>query len=234
MVAKLNITVVEDHDALRAVTLEALRQQGHNVLGISSAEALDDEAAGFPADLFIIDVNLPGENGLSLASRIRAGNPRAGIIMTTGRTMINDRIAGYESGADMYLCKPLALEELLAAVTSVRRRVDFWHARNRKENKDGFLLDSGAMTLSGPKGRVGATSSEIRILSTFASSASRQLEYWQLMELLGQTPDDYKKANLEVKIVRLRKKLQLVGADLGCIRSVRLVGYQLCTPIQVI
>jgi DNA-binding response OmpR family regulator len=233
MVAKLNITVVEDHDALRAVTLEALQQQGNNVLGISSAEAMDDEAAGFPADLFIIDVNLPGEDGMSLASRIRAGNPRAGIIMTTGRTMIKDRIAGYDSGADVYLCKPVALEELMAAVTAVGRRVDFWHARTRLENKDGFLLDAGAMTLSGPEGRVGASVSDIHILTAFASSASRQLEYWQLMELLGQTPDDFKKANLEVKIVRLRKKLQLVGAELGCIRSVRLVGYQLCLPIQI-
>lgn len=233
MVAKLNITVVEDHDALRNVTLEALRQQGHTVLGIASAEALDDEAARFPADLFIIDVNLPGEDGLSLSSRIRAGNPRAGIIMTTGRTLVKDRIDGYESGADVYLCKPVALEELLAAVSSVRRRVEFWHARTRLENKDGFLLDTGAMTMSGPKGRVGASATDVRILSAFANSASHQLENWQLMELLGQTPDEYKKANLEVKIVRLRKKLQFVGAELGCIRSVRLVGYKLCVPIQI-
>lgn len=233
MVAKLNITVVEDHDALRAVTLEALRQEGHTVQGISSAEAMDDEAARFPADLFIIDVNLPGEDGLSLSTRIRSGNPRAGIIITTGRTMTNDRIAGYDSGADVYLCKPVALEELLAAVKAVRRRVDFWHAKTRQENNDGFLLDSSAMKLSGPKGRVGASATDMHILTAFANSASQQLEYWQLMELLGQSPDEYKKANLEVKIVRLRKKLQLVGADLGCIRSVRLVGYKLCVPLQI-
>ena len=233
MVAKLNITVVEDHDALRAVTLEALRQQGHKVLGISSAEAMDDEAAGFPADLFIIDVNLPGEDGLSLSSRIRATNPRAGIIITTGRTMMNDRIAGYESGADVYLSKPVALEELLAAVSSVKRRVEFWHNKSSKEDNDGFMLETGAMTLRGPKGRISASISDVHMLTAFANSPSRQLEYWQLMELLGQSPDEYKKANLEVKIVRLRKKLQFVGADLGCIRSVRLMGYQLCVAIQI-
>ena len=92
MASKLNITVVEDHDALRAVTIEALRQQGHHVQGIACAEALDDEAATSPSDLFIIDLNLPGEDGLSLSRRIRRGNPRAGIIMATGRVNLDDQI----------------------------------------------------------------------------------------------------------------------------------------------
>ena len=119
MVAKLNITVIEDHDALRAVTMEALRQQGHDVQGIDCAEALDDEVAGFHAQIFVIDINLPGEDGLSLARRIRKGNPSAGIIMASGRVHVDDRIAGYDSGADVYLPKPVAVEELLAAVTAI-------------------------------------------------------------------------------------------------------------------
>ena len=231
MASKLNITVVEDHDALRAVTIEALRQQGHNVQGIACAEALDDEAAHAPADVFIIDINLPGEDGLSLSRRIRKGNPRAGIIMASGRTMVDDRIAGYDSGADVYLPKPVAMEELLAAVSSVQRRIESSSAAG--EASEEFIVDSRAMLLTGPKGSVVISRSELQMLSAFSTAAGCQLEYWQLMEALGHTPDEFRKATLEVKVVRLRKKLIEAGAELRCIRSVRLVGYQLCVPLQI-
>jgi DNA-binding response OmpR family regulator len=231
MASKLNITVVEDHDALRAVTIEALRQQGHKVQGIACAEAIDDEAASAPSDLFIIDVNLPGEDGLSLSKRIRRGNPRAGIIMATGRTHVGDRIAGYENGADVYLSKPVEMEELLAAVSAVSRRADMWQSQPQAE--EGFIVDSRSLTLSGPKGTTVISASELRMLIAFSTSHARQLEYWQIMELLGHSPEDFRKASLEVKIVRLRKKLVQVGADLGCLRSIRLVGYQLCISLKI-
>ena len=233
MASKLNITVVEDHDALRAVTIEALRQQGHNAHGIACAEALDDEAARYPSDLFIIDLNLPGEDGLSLSKRIRRGNPRAGIIMATGRTQLNDRIAGYEAGADVYLSKPVEMNELLAAVSAVSRRVDLWQAMPGSAAIDGFMVDSRSLTLSGPKGSTVISAGELKMLAAFSTSPGQQLEYWQLMELLGHSPDDFRKATLEVKIVRLRKKLVQVGAELGCLRSIRLVGYQLCVPFEI-
>lgn len=233
MASKLNITVIEDHDALRAVTIEVLRQHGHNVQGIACAEALDDEAARFPADIFIIDINLPGEDGLSLSRRIRKGNPRAGIIMASGRTLVDDRIAGYDSGADVYLPKPVAMEELLAAVSAVQRRMEVSQSEANSESAPGFVADSRAMLLTGPKGSVVISRSELQMLSAFSTSAGRQLEYWQLMEVLGHTPDEFRKATLEVKIVRLRKKLIEAGAELRCIRSVRLVGYQLCVPLQL-
>ena len=233
MASKLNITVVEDHDALRAVTIEALRQQGHKVQGIACAEAIDDEGAIAPSDLFIIDLNLPGEDGLSLSKRIRRGNPRAGIIMATGRTQVDDRIAGYENGADVYLSKPVEMQELLAAVTAVSRRAELWRSRPQSEGEEGFHVDTRSLTLSGPGGTTVISASELRMLIAFQTSYARQLEYWQLMELLGHSPDDFRKASLEVKIVRLRKKLVQVGADLGCLRAIRLVGYQLCIPLKI-
>ena len=70
----LNIVVVEDHDALREVTVEALSQRGHHVRGVDSAEALPDEPGLLPIDLMVIDLNLPGEDGISLAARIRAAS----------------------------------------------------------------------------------------------------------------------------------------------------------------
>lgn len=234
MASSVKITVIEDHDALRAVTVEVLREQGYQVQGISCAEALGDEAASLLTDLFIIDLNLPGEDGLSLSKRIRQANPRAGIIMATGRGLLSDRIAGYENGADVYLSKPVAIEELLAAVESVRRRVDLWQGAPGVRQEQGYTADARALTLSGPEGSTVISGSELKMLSSFSTSPAQQLEYWQLMELLGHSPEAFRKATLEVKIVRLRKKLIQVGAPAGCLRSIRLYGYQLCVPLQII
>ena len=102
----LNIVLVEDHDLLRTVTQSVLTQAGHNVLALSCAEEVDEALSGMSPDLYILDLNLPGEDGISLARRIRHSHPRVGIIMTTVRSEIADRLDGYESGADIYLPKP--------------------------------------------------------------------------------------------------------------------------------
>jgi DNA-binding response OmpR family regulator len=117
----LNVVVVEDHDVLREVTLDALRVQGYHVQGVDCAEALGD--LPFQPDLYIVDLNLPGEDGISLSRRLRAAQPEVGIIMTTARNSIAAKVEGYASGADIYLTKPCSLEELLAAVRSLARRL---------------------------------------------------------------------------------------------------------------
>ncbi|MEY4757381.1 MAG: hypothetical protein RJA34_2279 [Pseudomonadota bacterium] len=122
MVASLNILVVEDHDALREATVDTLRQQGHQVTGIDSAEALIGELAGVRFDVYVIDLRLPGEDGISLTRRLRQDQPDAGIILATARVLPQDRAAGLASGADIYLAKPLLPEDLQAAVAELSRR----------------------------------------------------------------------------------------------------------------
>lgn len=119
MVATLNILVVEDHDILREATVETLRQQGHQVTGIDCAEALDAEFGGVLFDVYVIDLRLPGEDGISLTRRLRLRQPGAGIILATARVLPQDREAGLVSGADIYLPKPLLPEDLLAAVAAL-------------------------------------------------------------------------------------------------------------------
>ena len=103
MDARLNVVVVEDHAVLRKVTAELLRQEGHHVTALACAEDLEDQAGAPHADLFIIDINLPGEDGLSLAARLRAVHPELGIIMLTGRDQPQGMTAGYRTGADQHL-----------------------------------------------------------------------------------------------------------------------------------
>jgi DNA-binding response OmpR family regulator len=119
----LNIVLVEDHDLLRTVTESVLKEAGHQVLALTCAEEVDEALSFMNPDLYILDLNLPGEDGLTLSRRIRKSHPRVGIIMTTARTDISDRLDGYESGADIYLPKPTDPSELLAAAVALARRL---------------------------------------------------------------------------------------------------------------
>ena len=121
MVARLNILVVEDNDDLRQTMVEVLAGEGHHVSGVDCAEAVPECIGAL--DLILIDLNLPGEDGLSLARRIRSTQPDIGMIMVTARRLPADRKRGYDSGADIYLPKPIAFEELCAAIESLSRRI---------------------------------------------------------------------------------------------------------------
>lgn len=224
----LNIMVVEDHDALRELTVEALSQRGHNVRGVDSAGAMDDELGAFRADLLVLDLNLPGEDGLSLARRIRAAEPGVGIIMVTGRAQGNDRMRGYASGADIYLSKPASVEELDMAIAALARRI-----RPPARAEDALCLNPVSLQLKGPKKLVNVSDHESLLLLALNKAVDRRLESWQLMELLGDAMEDLSKNALEVQMVRLRKKLEQAGATTPSIKAIRAVGYQLCVPIEI-
>lgn len=231
MDAPLNVVVVEDHDALREVTVQALCDMGCVATGAACAEEVVDKA-GAHADLFVIDLNLPGEDGISLARRIRAAQPNAGIIMVTVRQQLEEKVAGYESGADLYLTKPTSIAELGAAVQALGRRL----RREGLERRPAFVLDTAAMVLNGPaspSAGIRLSAHEVIMLAALARASERRLEYWQLMELAGKFDVEVSKRTLEVQIVRLRKKLLDAGAEGQPIQALRGVGYQLCIPVTI-
>jgi DNA-binding response OmpR family regulator len=226
MSTPLNIMVVEDHDALREVTMEALSQRGHNVRGVDCAEALPDEPGLFPIDLLVIDLNLPGEDGMSLAARIRAAQPDIGIIMVTARNQVRDRMAGYDSGADIYLTKPTSAEELIAAVRALTRRI-----KPGEPADSAFTVSLSALTLQGPQGKVGLSGHEAAMLVAFVRAKDQQMESWQLIAVTAKEVCEASKKALEVQIVRLRKKLQQCGAEDTTIKAIRGQGYRLCVKV---
>ncbi len=228
MASPLKIVVVEDHDDLREVTVQALIDMGYDVVGVSCAEELDDEAGGFLPDLLVLDLNLPGENGFSLAERMRAAQPDIGIIMVTARNLPIDITRGYTSGADIYLAKPTSLEQLTAAIQALSRRL---HPPPSPITT--LVLNTVALELQGNQAVVGLSVHDSLLLSSLAKARDHRLETWQLLDLLGKEAEELEKRALAVQIVRLRKKLAEAGAAKPTIKSIRGTGYQLCASLEI-
>ena len=226
MLASLKIAIVEDHDDLRHLFVDFLTAQSHDVVGFCCADELDEHLADNAVDLMILDLNLPGEDGFSIAQRFRAVHPDLHIIMLTARTAVSDRIKGYASGADLYLSKPVSPAELGAAVGSVARRV-----KNEVSRRIMLTLDTTHLVLRGGITEVSIGKSEVVLLKGLAEAPGCKLEYWRLLELLKLDPDEKGKAVLEVRVSRLKKKMAEAGAPKPAIKSLWKEGYQLCTAV---
>jgi DNA-binding response OmpR family regulator len=224
----LRILVVEDYDDLRDAICRVLAEEGHEVIGVGMAEDVDDTPVGFVPDLYVLDLNLPGEDGISLAMRIRRSEPSVGIVIVSARTSVTDRIFGYSSGANIYLTKPISLEELLAVVAGFAQRL--MEIDQRKECA--LVLQLLSMRVIGTNYSARLTQAEMVLLAAFSRAAQQSLEHWQVAAHLGQG-EDLAKQNLEVKLGRLRKKLIACGAHAPAIQSIRGVGYRLCVPVRV-
>lgn len=226
----LKILLIEDNDQLREATLAVLRKTGHEVVGIPMAEDLVDVTGGFMPDVYIIDVMLPDEDGLSLTRRLRAKHPQAGIVITTARTTISDKVEGYESGADLYLTKPVHPKELIASLEALGKRTKL----RSSAQWQGLVLHASRLRLAGPKSALDVSTSEVKLISAFVRAPGQSLERWQIAEIVSTTQDPDPSANMiEMRIARLRKKLLMAGAVQPCMKAVHKVGYVLCCPVTL-
>ncbi|KPF91507.1 hypothetical protein IP81_11420 [Novosphingobium sp. AAP83] len=225
----LRIMVIEDYDALRETICAVLQADGHETCGVPSAEDVDDTPVGYVPDLYIVDINLPGENGISLAKRINRSQPDAGIVIVSARTALSDRIDSYKSGANLYLTKPIQLDELRAVVGGFGQRL----ANTEVKHGGHISLRPNKMDLAGPAKKVRLTQSEVVLLAAFSRAAQQTLEHWQVEAHLGNG-GDLTKGNLEVRLGRLRKKLIACGAEAPAIKSIRGLGYRLCETVSIL
>jgi DNA-binding response OmpR family regulator len=226
----LHILIVEDNDSLREATVDFLMAHGHHVTGVVCAEEVDDTPTRDLPDLYIIDVNLPGENGFSLAQRIRRSHALVGIVLMTARGQAMDRIEGYAAGADNYLIKPVEQAELLACVNNLARRLKLSQVRSDQE----LELNLQTLSLQGPLGEVVLSHSECLLLAAFSRAAGQKLERWQAMQLVDTKDKGLVAANLEMRISALRKKLRAAGASTTCIHTIRGFGYALVCKVNLV
>lgn len=228
MASKLVIAVVEDHDDLRQTMVEALSSRGYKVLSMSDAEQFAEMAASVSVDIAIIDVNLPGEDGLSLTKRLHQVQPGLGIIIASARGLVREKTQGYESGADIYLTKPIALQELVAAVHSLGQRIKV------SDTIASAQLNFAQLQLIGPDGAVVMLPwHEAVVLRSLILAEDHQVDYWQLMEVMGKNATEYTKSALELVVVRLRKRMQSVGFEQSVITAVRNKGYRLLVEVTL-
>lgn len=226
----LKILVVEDHDELRNAIIEVLAQQGHLVTGVSCAEDVDDTSTGLLPDLYIIDLNLPGEDGISLTQRIRLVQPDIPIIMATARDANSDRVKGYDCGADIYMPKPINLDELNAAINRFSRRKI--SAKDAIHDGDKIKVSIQNRELCYRNHKIPLTHREVTLLFLLSRAPQNTLEYWQIASHFESNSHISRKA-LIVQIVRLRKKLLDAGIPTPGIEALRGYGYKLLHPICV-
>lgn len=224
----MKIALVEDNDDLRDLLSRDMARAGYVVHSAGCADDLDDLAATIVFDVLVLDVNLPGENGFEIARRYKQSNPGIYIIMLTARVETEDKVAGYESGADLYLTKPVASTELLAAIGSVCRRL-----MKEQPADSEIVLNLREMMLIG-ENAVELNRQEMVILKALSESSNGNLPYYRLLELCGEDVNATSKATLEVRIVRLRKKLAEAGMAGKVIRAIRGEGYQLLQRIRIV
>lgn len=229
MTSKPFVMLIEDHDELRDATATTLTKAGYEVVALSCAEDVDDVIKSRLVDIYVVDLNLPQEDGLSLTRRLRKAQPKAGIVITTARSHLNDRLVGYDSGADIYLSKPVDFQEMLAAIASLHRRL------NLKEDLTSvWQLDLKGLKITGPQGHARLSFAEASLLNALSSAHNRTLERWQVMTHLAGREKDLSSNSLQVRIHNLKKKLSSCGAEGDTIIGIRNQGYRLYFELQVI
>ena len=224
----LKIVVLEDHDELRDLTVAALAKAGHDAQGAYDAEELDKILAERSVDLLIVDLNLPGEQGLSVVTRLKACSPHLFIIVMTALGALNDRVKGYDHGADLYLCKPVSEQELLSAVANMARRL-----ASTQPKEQALVLYARTFELVGEQ-RVLLTDTEVKLMTSLAQAIDRTVPSYRLLELTGREVDVRTKASLEVQMVKLRKKIAQAGYKAPSIRAIKNDGYRLMCPVRLV
>lgn len=218
------IIVVDDDASVRTAAAEFLEQHGYRVRTAANGLALDTALANRSADLVILDVMMPGEDGLSICRRLLADGPAVLIVSALGST--TDRIVGLELGAADYLGKPYDPRELLARVRAVlRRRLDDSQSR-LLFRFDGWAFDADSGRLSNPQGvQINLTAGEMSLLRAFLERPGRLLSRELLLELTKGPDAELFDRAVDLAVSRLRRKLESDDGS-GMIETVRGIGYR--------
>ena len=223
----MTILVVDDDKAVREALRRALTMQGYSVeLAADGEEALKRLSHnGSTVDLAIVDVLMPHLDGIEVARRLRAEGSSLPILMLTARDQISDRVAGLEAGADDYLVKPFALEELIARVRALLRRLGADETPARLHFAD-IELDTGTREVKRGDAQLTLTRTEFALLELFLRNPRQVLTRSVIFDRVWGYDFGYGSNSLDVYISYLRKKTEVGGAP-RLIHTIRGVGYAL-------
>ena len=225
----LQLLVVDDDPGIRELLCRYLGDQGFGVSAVEDGKAMDTWLAENTADLVILDLMLPGEDGLSLARRLRSDH-KLPIVMISARGEDIDRIVGLEVGADDYLSKPFNPRELLARIRAVLRRN--WPAADFKEDTGSkyifgpFRLEPEQRALYRGTTEVDLSRAEFELLEVLLDHPNRVLSRDFIMECLGGNDRDPFDRSIDVRVTRLRHKIEEDPAKPQFVLTVWGIGYQ--------
>ncbi|HEU4630381.1 MAG TPA: response regulator transcription factor [Gemmatimonadaceae bacterium] len=222
-VPRPTILVVEDKRELREVLRRTLTENNYLVLTADDGETGLEAALGQHPDLVILDVGLPGRDGLEVARELRARGFRAPVLMLTAHNAIPDRVAGFDAGADDYLGKPFNYDELLARVRALLRRS---RAEANVIRFADLALDPITRQVSRAGRPVPLTQREYALLEYFLRKAGRIVTREQISQDVWQVPFDPENNIIDVYVSYLRGKLEANG-ERPLLHTVRRVGYVL-------
>jgi two-component system OmpR family response regulator len=229
-----HILVVEDDSEIRKLVSRFLSANDLRVSTVGDGREMNRTLADARIDLIVLDVMLPGEDGLSICRRLRAAS-KVPVIMLTAKAEEIDRIIGLEIGADDYLTKPFNPRELLARIRAVLRRGNGVEAANRGGARafDGWRLDPNIRQLHDPNGaRVAMTGAEFDLLLVLCDRPRRVLSREQLIDLTrGRAAGPFERS-IDVLISRLRQKLERNPKDPVLIQTIRSGGYMFSAGVQ--
>jgi len=235
-----HVLVVDDDPSVRQMIVDYLGDNEIRVTAVASGREIADVTRRDMIDLMILDLKLPGEDGMDIARRMRADSSMP-IIMLTGRKDEADRVMGLELGADDYLTKPFSPRELLARVRALLRRsrahetVADGLAKIRAYRFAGLELNVRVRRLKSPQGELMTLrNAEFNLLVAFLASPQRVLTREQLLGMSHLHNDEVYDRAIDTQVGRLRKKLEEHGASQELIRTERGAGYVLTVPVEVV
>jgi two-component system, OmpR family, phosphate regulon response regulator OmpR len=224
------VLLVDDEPELRALLQRYLGEQGLTVRAVPNAAEMDRLLAREVFDVMVLDLMLPGEDGLSICRRLRAQGETMPIIMLTARGEPVDRILGLEMGADDYLPKPFSPRELLARVSATLRRQDMALAGAAAPKEDlvhfgPFVLNLSALTLMRGNEPIALTSTEFVLLKVLLANRGRPMGRDRLLELSQGRDTDTLSRSVDVQVLRLRRLIEDDPANPVWIKTIWGKGY---------
>lgn len=226
----MDILLVEDEPHLAGQVSRALVRSGHRVGIANDGPAALAALNGERFDLVVLDVNLPGCDGFEVLGRIRQSGLPLRVLMLTARSEVGDRVAGLKAGADDYLTKPFAMEELLARIDVLGRRNGSAPELPEPVLKVGAIrMDVAKRRVTRGDERVELSPREFEVLTVFMREPGRTFSRDEICERIWEREHEYDTRTVEIFIMRLRKKLDRPGTD-SVIGTVRGVGYVMQPP----
>lgn len=226
----MRILVIEDEPQLARHIVAALQRSGHEVDSVLDGLMGLNRVREEMPDLVVLDINLPGLDGFTLLERLRQEKNPSRVIVLTARGELENRIRGLRAGADDYLGKPFAMEELIARVEALGRRTPGRSPEERLVVGD-LILDTHQRQVTRAGTALALSPREFELLQVLMQEPARFFSRTELCERVWQREHEYDTRTVEIFITRLRKKVD-AGREEGLIQTQRGVGYAIKSPAK--